>query len=86
MKLKDEDLIFCLRTEVVTSNFYFRLVFDKNRDIFDLLDFDFFKILQNHPEILLRLKALAETIELGPNSPLAQKLWKNRSIVSTSSN
>jgi hypothetical protein len=47
---------------------------DNDRDIFDLLDFDFFKLIEQNPDIIARLEGLAEILQLGSKAKFTHQL------------
>lgn len=67
-----------IANEIQISNFYFRLVLKRDRNIFDLLGFDFARVFEAHPQLISRLDGLAEIAETGVNSPFVDRLESER--------
>lgn len=54
--------------EVKVSNFYFRLLFERERTVIELLDFDFMSLVERHPSLLARLNVVSDVVEKGSHS------------------
>lgn len=67
-----------IANEIQISNFYFRLVLKRDRNIFDLLGFDFLRVFEQSPHLLERLNGLAEIAQVGIGSKFLQMLEAER--------